>query len=805
MPNNKLEFQMGVDTSKYEAGLKKAESVQRRFASKTAKDLKLLQKDYKNLTIAEVKTRGALKSLEMQGKKNTAEYKAQAKALQKINQRLLKKKDEILKTADALKKNEIAQKNVAKATQKTTLAKQKQQGVLSQLKSSYLAIAAAVASVILAFRRVGQLVLQSTDAFLTYETALQEVNTLFSGAGGLTDATKEFIRQQSLLFGRTQQENLKAYYQIVSAGITDQLEANKVLEQANKAAIAGVTGLFTAVDGLTSALNAYKEENLTAKEAADSMFSAVKLGKTTFGELAGSMGQVLTLAQSVGISFQEVMASAAQLTLRGLSTAESFTQLKGVIRTFLKPSAEAIDAMDEMGIQLDANEIRSKGFVQVMKEVSEAVGGNEKKLALLFGRIQGLTGAQALSSKGAKALAGFVAEVGNSAGATDTALAKMSDTLKLRLERAQQGWNDKMIQSGKLLQSLRVRASEVKNAFGSLWLSLSKGIHFMTESDNKMAKLTRNIAKYTIGLPFVGYGLLHGGDDKKEATETGGGEATKTKPDKSRAGSPKKTAGKSAITEVKDTLKLTIKAGEDAIKSLYDTAIDKAQEGITRIREATEKAIYQLRALYFGGGGFQSLGKAFQSLQGNDEARSAFTSFTGRVDQKSLSPSGISSLAGASVEFAKLDSEGKSAVNSIIEKIKELKGLVEATDIVGAVQAGGQGFKTSGFGGKLLNIARGSFKVNERDLRQKGEQKEQELIAQTLKELAPKMKDAVDDFKDSSKEVKEAVQSFKESVTRDFPLVLENFRSELTSERQQQKAIQNGTSSLSPSSVQGGI
>lgn len=817
-----LKFKLGLDSSKYREGLKKAETEGRKFSSKTKEGLKKLQSEYKTLTVAQVKTRATLQSLAAQGKKNTAEYKAHQVALKKVNQRLKQKKSEVLKTADALKKNEQAlkkneqaQKKLADQIRKSNEQKKKQAGLLSKIKGGYLALAGALISVGIAVRKISQLIVQSTDKFISYETALQEVNTLYSGAGGLTDSTKEFIRQQSLLFGKSQQQNLKAYYQIVSAGITDQLKANKVLEQANKAAIAGVTDLFTAVDGLTSALNAYKDENLTAKQAADSMFSAVKLGKTTFGELSSSMGQVLTLAQSAGITFQEVMASATQLTLRGLSTAEAFTQLKGVIRTFLKPSSEAVDLMQELGLELDANNIRSKGFAEVMREISEAVDGDEKKLAVLFGRIQGLTGAMALSSKGAKAFAGYVRQIGEGAGATDTALEKMSGTLKLKLERSTEKFNDKMIEAGKNLQNFRISASNLKNTLASLWLTMAKGINWIAESDGIWAKLNRTLLKSNmIYGAYIGLKKALGVDKEAETISAQADIDTAIRED-FKGKKPKGTKSQSTKAKVQDTLRITIKAGEDAVRSLYDTAIQKAQEGIRQIREATEKAIYQLRALYFGGGGFSSLGQAFKSLQGNDQARSAFTSFTGRVDQKSLSPTGIGSLANASLSFSKLDQEGKDAVNSIIEKMKQLKGLVEATDIEGVVKAVMQGFRVSGLGGNLLDIAKGSFRVNERDIRQKGADKEQELIAKTLREVAPKMKEAVDEFKDASTEIKDAISRFKDSILNDLPLVLGNFRHDLSGGRNQTSSvldeqkisrdIQNETSALSNRSVQGGI
>ena len=52
------------------------------------------------------------------------------------------------------------------------------------------------------------------------------------------------------------------------------------LETAQKGAVAGVSDVSTAVDGLSSVVNAWGEKNITAAQASDLMFTAVKEGKT---------------------------------------------------------------------------------------------------------------------------------------------------------------------------------------------------------------------------------------------------------------------------------------------------------------------------------------------------------------------------------------------------------------------------------------------------------------------------------------------------------------------------------------------
>lgn len=59
------------------------------------------------------------------------------------------------------------------------------------------------------------------------------------------------------------------------------------------AAVGGVTELETAVDGITSVVNAYGDDVLSAAEASDLMFTAVKLGKTDFTQLSASLFNVI--------------------------------------------------------------------------------------------------------------------------------------------------------------------------------------------------------------------------------------------------------------------------------------------------------------------------------------------------------------------------------------------------------------------------------------------------------------------------------------------------------------------------------
>ena len=81
---------------------------------------------------------------------------------------------------------------------------------------------------------------------------------------------------------------IPALYQAISAGVP----ADNVftfLSTAAETGIGGCTDLETAVDALSSVTNAYGLENLSTAQAADTLFTGVKMGKTTIEELSANL------------------------------------------------------------------------------------------------------------------------------------------------------------------------------------------------------------------------------------------------------------------------------------------------------------------------------------------------------------------------------------------------------------------------------------------------------------------------------------------------------------------------------------
>ena len=116
-----------------------------------------------------------------------------------------------------------------------------------------------------------------------------------------------------------------------------------------------MTDTETAVDGLTTVMNAFKGQNIDATKAADIMFATVKAGKTDFAQLSASLFNVAPLAAAANVKFQDVSAALATLTAQGTPTSVATTQIRAAIQAIIKPSKEMQGVLGTMTGELVKN------------------------------------------------------------------------------------------------------------------------------------------------------------------------------------------------------------------------------------------------------------------------------------------------------------------------------------------------------------------------------------------------------------------------------------------------------------------
>jgi len=126
---------------------------------------------------------------------------------------------------------------------------------------------------------------KSISAAASFETKMREVSTLLGATA--EPKMKKFnkaVRELAKTSSSTANDLASGLYQVISAGTKgteDAAGAMKLLDQANKMSVAGVSDVFSSVDVLTTSLNAWGASAEEATEFSDQMFKAVELGKLT--------------------------------------------------------------------------------------------------------------------------------------------------------------------------------------------------------------------------------------------------------------------------------------------------------------------------------------------------------------------------------------------------------------------------------------------------------------------------------------------------------------------------------------------
>ncbi len=275
---------------------------------------------------------------------------------------------------------------------------------------------------------------QAADIGTAYGDSLNKVATIADTSVKSIAEISASVKKLSLDTGTSSSELNEALYQAISAG-ADTAKAVDLVEVAVKSAKGGFTDTATAVDGLTSVLNTYGMATEEAGSLANKFLVTQNLGKTSFGELAASIGSVAPTAASTGVSIDNLLSSVAALTANGIGTSEAMTGLKAALSNVIAPTAEAEKAAKEMGIEFSAAALQSKGWDRFLQEIAEATDGDSAQMSRLFGSVEALNSMLILTGNGAELFNKSLNEMAVNTTALDDAYEKMTDSLTTDMEK----------------------------------------------------------------------------------------------------------------------------------------------------------------------------------------------------------------------------------------------------------------------------------------------------------------------------------------------------------------------------------
>ena len=264
----------------------------------------------------------------------------------------------------------------------------------------------------------------------------------FAKVAGFTDAsTAEIERLKKAVLGmkdlpQMPTELAQGLFYVRSAGFAG-ADAMTVLHAAGKAAAAGMGETKDVALATVRALTAYQMGASQAAHVTDILAMTATKGNVHIEELAPSLGKILPIASSLGVSLEQVGASMATMTRIGLNAAESAIALRGVLGALgMKEGKQADAALKQIGLTWAGlrAELVQKGLFETLNHLISKAGGDETILARVIPNIRAITGVMATAGRQADAYREILDSLAHSQGAVDRAFAASEQTFDARLE-----------------------------------------------------------------------------------------------------------------------------------------------------------------------------------------------------------------------------------------------------------------------------------------------------------------------------------------------------------------------------------
>jgi len=268
---------------------------------------------------------------------------------------------------------------------------------------------------------------KSIDAANELNREMANVGTLIPQQSERLLELRDAVQSLSVETNRSTTDIARGLYMTISA-LGDTAESMDILETASKAATAGLSEIPDAVRLITGTMKGYNDVSAEAAEkVADLAFETVRLGVTTFPELADSMGRVIPLAAALNVSQEELFASFATLTGVTGNAAMVTTQLSSIMRGFMKPTEDMKATLYRLGYATAEQMIKSEGLVGAMRRLANETDQSSTALAKLWENARGYPALFALLGEQAGTFDRKLVDVADHADALNKAFGEQTE------------------------------------------------------------------------------------------------------------------------------------------------------------------------------------------------------------------------------------------------------------------------------------------------------------------------------------------------------------------------------------------
>lgn len=298
-----------------------------------------------------------------------------------------------------------------------------------------LAIMLQSAGIVAGIDKIKDALMDCSDAAGQFETATKKLSTIAEASGVPIDTLREQTLQASSDMAQSAANISEAAYNAISAGV-DAENSVYAASQATELAIAGFTDTDAALSILTTSVNAYKLETEDMQKISDSLIVTQNLGVLTVDQMSQSMGKGIASASAYNVDLYNLESGYISLTKNGIAVAESTTYMSSMFKELGDSGSDVSKILNER-TGYSFGQLMSQGYslADVLQILYDSVNGDSEALMNLWSSAEAGKASNAIVSQGLENFNENLIAVKDSAGATEEAFEKMTDTTEFAEER----------------------------------------------------------------------------------------------------------------------------------------------------------------------------------------------------------------------------------------------------------------------------------------------------------------------------------------------------------------------------------
>ena len=271
-----------------------------------------------------------------------------------------------------------------------------------------------------------------------FESQMSRVKAI----SGATGSSFEELRQQAIDLGAktafSAKESASGMENLASAGFN----AKEIMEaMPGLLDLAAVSGgdVGLASENAATALRGFNLDASQSGHVANVFAKAAANTNAEVGDMGEAMKYIAPVANSMGLSIEEVSAAIGIMSDAGIKGSQAGTSLRGALSRLAKPTDAMQAKMDELGLSFYDSEGKMKPLKDQIGMLKDAFKGltpeqQQNALVTLYGQ-ESLSGMMALIDKGPDKLGKLTDSLKNSDGAADKMAKTMQDNMNSSLEQ----------------------------------------------------------------------------------------------------------------------------------------------------------------------------------------------------------------------------------------------------------------------------------------------------------------------------------------------------------------------------------